>query len=147
MFCSRCGKENADSASFCMGCGCSLNNTAPQIAGKKLFNNIPMLLTGIIGAVVSFGMLPINDSLQYSGNAQALDRTLYKICHQSYTAAYFFLFICIACAALAITSIILKCKKIQVNEELQKKLNFIPMITVIVLTILSSIPAIRLMLY
>ena len=58
MFCSKCGKEIADEAAICTGCGCAVNNpninkivSSPAKTGK---NTSAALILGIVGIVFAW---------------------------------------------------------------------------------------------
>ena len=99
-FCSHCGKEIADEAVVCVGCGCSTENVKKQetpssvkycgYCGKEL--NINAVVCTNCGCAVS-------DSMSIKSNSSSQSKTLYTI-------AKIFMFITIGAYGLCFVSLL-----------------------------------------
>lgn len=92
MYCTKCGKENNDSSSFCVGCGAPLGsypnvNYAPAKPRKKIDKNQIMLWASGLLALISIIMpfcawvsFPVYDNIysMFGGQKDILSRNLFN---------------------------------------------------------------------
>jgi|TARA_Y100000310_G_C20607952_1_gene776508 hypothetical protein len=73
-FCSKCGKENSDNASFCDSCGNNLKNETPMTtSSRNIENHLTKAILVTLFCCLPFGIVSIVNASSVNGKVQAGD--------------------------------------------------------------------------